>query len=240
MTSVSGAGGAGGIQAKYEPIKDSEMNSSLSHHVKGVQESFAERVADLQEQISNADNPQQKMALEQELMKMESAFKDFSSEIREMNNDIVKGQALGVGINHDNVHDAVQDLVTEFRAEISASYAEFGTACVSGDTIEETGDCGLIDEESIGGDTDAASPDEMELSASSDDMLDPGELLEMMENDPQAFAAHMGEMGAEERGAMMMAVQNELQQINQLFSMMTQFSQAMHDTSKAVIQNLRV
>ena len=73
------------------------------------------------------------------------------------------------------------------------------------------------------------------------DSTDPQEMMELFLNDPEAFYDALNEVkNPEERMMLMNMVQTRLQQINQLFSMMSQFSQSVHDTQKAVINNLRV
>lgn len=84
-----------------------------------------------------------------------------------------------------------------------------------------------------------------EVSASGDpgdvDTRDPRAMMELFSRDPDAFyEALLSITDPQERMAMMSSIQNELQKINQLFTMMSQFSQSIHDTHKAVINNLRV
>ncbi|RDV38710.1 hypothetical protein DV096_07845 [Bradymonadaceae bacterium TMQ3] len=67
------------------------------------------------------------------------------------------------------------------------------------------------------------------------------EMVNLLSSDPDAFMQELSAIvDPQERAALMTLVQSKLQQINQLFSMVSQFSQAMHDTSKAIISNLRV
>ena len=71
--------------------------------------------------------------------------------------------------------------------------------------------------------------------------VDVHEMVNLLSSDPNAFMEELQSIeDPQERAAMMTLVQGQLQQINQLFSMVSQFSQAMHDTSKAIISNLRV
>lgn len=71
--------------------------------------------------------------------------------------------------------------------------------------------------------------------------MDPREAIELFNRDPLAFYDALKDVdNPQDRMMLMNMVQTELQQINQLFSMMSQFSQSIHDTQKAVINNLRV
>ena len=72
------------------------------------------------------------------------------------------------------------------------------------------------------------------------DPTNPGQMMELFAQDQDAFYDALMELDAEDRMQMLSAAQTELQQMNQLFSMMSQFSQAMHDTAKAAINNMRV
>lgn len=58
--------------------------------------------------------------------------------------------------------------------------------------------------------------------------------------DPKGFQAMMKDMTAEDRGLAMQQMQQHLQSVNQMISMMTNMAQIQHDTTKAVINNLRV
>lgn len=65
-------------------------------------------------------------------------------------------------------------------------------------------------------------------------------MVNLMSTDPQAVMEQLQSMPIEERGAYMQMLQTQLQQLNQLFSAMSNFSKSEHDTSKAMINNLRV
>lgn len=66
------------------------------------------------------------------------------------------------------------------------------------------------------------------------------EMLELFNDDPMAFYDQLGSMSPEDRNTAMMMIQNEMQQINQMFSMVSNLAKSMHDTSKAMINNMRV
>ncbi len=66
------------------------------------------------------------------------------------------------------------------------------------------------------------------------------ELVSMLANDPDAFMEYMKSLDPEDRNHVNQVVQSQLQQINQMNAMMTNFAKAMHDTNKAIINNYRV
>ncbi|MBA2663826.1 MAG: hypothetical protein H0U74_16175 [Bradymonadaceae bacterium] len=70
--------------------------------------------------------------------------------------------------------------------------------------------------------------------------MDPGKMSVAMANNPDAFWKDMGKMTMEERGQIQMKLQNHMQSVNQMMTMMSTLSQAAHDTSKAIIGNMRV
>lgn len=71
-------------------------------------------------------------------------------------------------------------------------------------------------------------------------MKDPDRLVREFESDPEAFFAKVGDLSSHVQKGLMMKLQGEIQEDNQLFSMLTNFMKAMHDTEKAIISNLRV
>lgn len=66
------------------------------------------------------------------------------------------------------------------------------------------------------------------------------DLLNLANQDPDAFMSKMKNMSPEERQAAMFSMQQQMQTMNQMFSMMTNLAKVMHDTAKAAINNLRV
>lgn len=75
----------------------------------------------------------------------------------------------------------------------------------------------------------------------SDPIIFNGKELEALKRtDPEAFAARLQSMSPQDRNAAMMELQTHLQEINQMFSMMSNFAKVEHDTMKAIIGNMRV
>lgn len=66
------------------------------------------------------------------------------------------------------------------------------------------------------------------------------QMMEMMNSDPQALMSHLSGMDAEDKNMAMQMIQQRLQEINRMFSMMSNMQKAAHDTAKAAINNMRV
>lgn len=123
------------------------------------------------------------------------------------------------------------------RSRMLDAYA----AKVSGG-VDRTGDTKGPDATDAPDTTDAPdSTDASKAAGKTAADFDVHEMVNLLSSDPNAFMEELQSIeDPQERAAMMTLVQGQLQQINQLFSMVSQFSQAMHDTSKAIISNLRV
>lgn len=66
------------------------------------------------------------------------------------------------------------------------------------------------------------------------------EMTAMMDSDPNALMAHLDTLGAEDRQMAMQMMMKSLQDMNQMFSMMSNMMKSQHDTAKAAINNMRV
>lgn len=89
--------------------------------------------------------------------------------------------------------------------------------------------------------TNGAQGSEKTENTPSDPIIFNGKELEALKRtDPEAFAARLQSMSPEDRNAAMMELQTHLQEINQMFSMMSNFAKVEHDTMKAIIGNMRV
>lgn len=68
----------------------------------------------------------------------------------------------------------------------------------------------------------------------------PEELADMASKDPKQFYENLRGLSPEDRQSTMMMMNQYLQDMNQMFSMMSNLSKAQHDTAKALIGNMRV
>lgn len=328
MTSIQGTGQSGQIQYHHEPLVTGQADPSVRPHLEALENSFLERLDDLNTQIGRSNDPGEKLQLQEEMRSLEGQFDRIRSHPQ-------AGGCAGPALPMD-----IGDLIADMRASIARSYENFGTASLPPqsfcgtevrtplardliesmipdnrsilnrlpDAIKNSNLQGLLERIGAGtqigskiqlpetppgsaasGTTTASStaasaaPDgaassssaasaqksaetattsetteASETSAASgaeqtsssegvsgskdgDGSIDPREMLELFNEDPQAFYDSLQDIkNPEERMMHMNMVQTELQRINQMFSMMSQFSQAIHDTHKAVINNLRV
>jgi hypothetical protein len=70
--------------------------------------------------------------------------------------------------------------------------------------------------------------------------MDIDDMVTKMSNDPQAAMEELQKLPPKERGMALQAINTQLQQINQMFSMMSNMMKSLHDTAKAAINNMRV
>ena len=247
MTQINAVGVQPQVQSDYQlesvntwQLADEDPN--LASQVDSVKASTQDRLDDLATQIANTNDPQLKMELEQEEMEVERAFTAFKESVE----DFCKVQ--GGGLVHKFTED-INELVSDLRSTVTDSFTEFGTATVPADIETQIpNSCPVDSSDFLPGDDayiDKAADDAADdvAGASEGDgesKVDIDEMVNLLQNDPDAFTEAMQDVDANDRMAVMAGIQEQVQQVNQLFSMMTQFSQAMHDTSKAVIQNLRV
>ncbi len=232
-----------------------ERDPVLGNAVETLEESFHERMAHLEYQMENAENPMEKLALEKELMHLEQEFEKFESLVENRlleieNLPLMPGKAIE--LKQDRLLDAVENMVGDLRSTLMDSYAEFGSVgmppdadvAVDGDNQVDDATCdelsGSHGTEETGGTGASGESGEASESAGTSDLPNPEELVDLLATDPQAFMDELSDLSPEDRNAMMMTVQTQLQQINQMFQMASQFSQAMHQTQTAVIQNMRV
>lgn len=269
MTSVNAAGGATQTNLNIEPMDlqgIEDIDPNLAAHVEDMEQAYQGRMNDLHQQIEDSGDPQRQLELQGEIRELQGEFDDFQADIGNVCSNVQAAIDKENSINNvplinmgDQLSqrvgamasDKVNELLDDFQATLSESYAEMGTATVPGDLdIQNPPICptgpqaaGEISDdpnimEDINGASAGGGPPDVDAATADGSSVE--DMLDLFQNDPDAFQAAMGDMDAEERGAMMMAVQNQLQEINQLFNMMSQFSQVMHDTSSAIIQNLRV
>lgn len=95
------------------------------------------------------------------------------------------------------------------------------------------------DKSSGAGSTDKADGAEKEYKFDKT-MLDPAAMDRLRRTDPEAYMEKLDAMDPKDRGMVMQNMQQHLQEINQMFSMMSNFAKSEHDTMKAIIGNMRV
>lgn len=70
--------------------------------------------------------------------------------------------------------------------------------------------------------------------------LSSGEALSLWRGDPEGFAEYFKGLSAEDRQLATMSLQDEMQSQNQIFSLISNLTQAEHQTGRALVGNIRV
>lgn len=70
--------------------------------------------------------------------------------------------------------------------------------------------------------------------------LSNSEALALWRNDPDAFSSYFKDLSAEDRQLATMSLQDEMQAQNQIFSLISNLTQAEHQTGRALVGNIRV
>jgi len=107
------------------------------------------------------------------------------------------------------------------------------------DLVADAGDTYLGDDSVLGGDIRVGGRIEGFFSARPN-VADGRALMEMYENDPEAFRAMWSDLGAEERQLAMFSLQQEAQVTAQMTTMITNLMQSQHSAAMAVARNLSV
>ncbi|MFU8804809.1 MAG: hypothetical protein ACNA8W_13425 [Bradymonadaceae bacterium] len=238
---------------KHQDISDKillmQVPQEVRANLQSAQGAFQERMGDLQQQLKTETDPKRTLQLENEISNLKSSFEDFSNKMSLMG----KAERLNsIPLLNARADVDFKAAITEFRSELIESYDRIGMADVK---LEKLFACPVAADDGAGppekaGDAagsagaGASGAGEAGGADKTGDHkfigMTPDQLVNTMEKDQSAFYAELKNMGVEDRQLVMQQVQNHLQQINQMFSMLSQMSQAMHDTAKAVISNLRV
>ncbi len=148
--------------------------------------------------------------------------------------DTNKGSIAG-----DKDMAAILHCLSELRAGLEKFEATVGTA-----KAQASSD---VDSPSGSGGTGGTKASDDDKKAAQNEAYDanfkgktPEDLANWASADPQAFYGAMRDLSPEDRQMTMMMMNQYLQDMNQMFSMMSNLSKAMHDTAKALISNMRV
>lgn len=217
----------------------------LSPQLEEMEQQVNAKLDQLDQQIATADDPAELQELEQlrdqiagewdELMADPhqyidtgdkignfTAFKgrwdDSLKDIQSMLNDA--NSAIGAGADGiDATHTAPQgEVAGPATIESSGEAGEAGAAAGA----ESAGSAGSAD------------------GATSFEDIDIDDMVNKMSTDPQAVMEELKSLPREDRGMVMQMINQQLQELNQMFSMMSNIQKSMHDTSKAIINNMRV
>lgn len=213
----------------------------------GMQSKFDEAM-ELKQQISDQRDaiessnmsPADKQAALEQLDRAEAAIADAldfttkSSALDNNSNSLTgDGDMSAVLQSLSSAHDALDDAL-----QISASGSQtpdVGAPPAANNAAGPSASGGAASAAGSGGATSSSGDDFKSVSD-----MDPQKMLDLMSTNPEKFMEELSSLRPEDRAAFMQTIQTQLQQINQLFSTMSNFAKSQHDTNKAVINNLRV
>jgi hypothetical protein len=182
----------------------------------------------LKDEIANCDDPQRKRALTEALRDIESALSE------------ILFQPPGGGNSFDRFKEVWTNLRTNLGdALLKAQEAKAGQkmeAVSAG--VEPPKTTGPVDGSSASGESGKTSGSGSSAEVFGGKSVE--EMSEMMRQNPEALMEHLSEMPQEEKGFALQAITQRLQEIDRMFSMMSNMMKAAHDTAKAAINNMRV
>lgn len=259
MTSIDTGGPTSAQHREYAgPTLIEGLNDTDRSALADAKDLYVTRAVDLERQIEQTDDPQLEQKLTEELGRLQEAYDDFTDKLEEL-------QSVG-GVGSS----AASTMISEFEQRVSESFQEFGTAGVSPDVEEqkpgweaagerlaaetpvddvddlpltldlEIDDVAETSETETGAETSSTDGSSESTGGVGDLDHSIEDLVNLMSNDPDAFYDEIGDLDPEQQNLVMTQVQQQLQEINQMFQMISQFQQVMHDTQSAVIQNMRV
>lgn len=260
MSSIEGAGGPSAAQYSTNALGKESLLGGGDGKLEDATQALQDRIGDLQQQIESTDDSQLEAELQQAIDGLEQQFDQIKS--------LVEAGSSAVESAVSDFMQSISESYSEYgTAEVSADASEAMLETpglqakaeylddVIPDMVQEKLGVGaerLVErlgqiETGEASQTDSTSGAEQTESASEEagnpfDELgrDVDEMVNMMSNDPDAFMEEMGQLDVKDRSMAMQLIQQQLQEMNQMFQMMSQFSQAMHDTNKSIIQNMRV
>lgn len=214
----------------FEPSQKAQIEAVLADQ--------ADQLETLREQLKEAksvqDVPKAKM-IEADIAKLEAGLTEMKFELEHekfnfgaffVGNLIMPGVggilAQGVGNEADKrMQDAFASAVPP-RSEIAVTREDLDTSAT--DRADAAAGAGG------GGAADGTSFDDANIDR----------MVELASTNPQALMDELKGMKLEDRTMIMNMVQQQLQEINQMFSMMSNMQKSIHDTQKAMINNFRV
>lgn len=143
--------------------------------------------------------------------------------------------------------DELRALQNERHDIVSTGGTASGSAAIAADRwndrlddlVADAGDTYFGDDHVVGG--EIRSPFRVDgFFEARPNVADGRALMEMYENDPDAFRAMWSDLGAEERQLAMFSLQQEAQVTAQMTTMITNLMQSQHSAAMAVARNLSV
>jgi Mg2+ and Co2+ transporter CorA len=165
-------------------------------------------------------------------------FRRLSEDFRAAKTDATAHATASAEVSVDDETLTVSAKATSRAVADVASTDICAPDCLQADSAEETSTpdgAEATSSASTGSDGDNTSIGALEFDGMSID-----EMLNGLNDDPQAVMDHIQGLDEEDKQMAMQMLQQRLQQINQMFSMLSNLAKTAHDTAKASINNMRV
>jgi hypothetical protein len=210
--------------------------STIQETLIDLQSDHKEAIAALEKQIAECDDPVVEQQLKGQLGEMREAW------------TMIVNRPPGCHRELGEFQSMWQDRIHDMRGAITNAYAT--AQGVAGQGIEQAPPtmvrAPIATEARLSEDvrlqsTGLTAPGESsdgEYTDISD--FDVEGMVNLMSTDPQAAMAELKNLNPEDRGIALQMINTRLQQMNQMFSMMSNIMKSLHDTAKAAINNMRV
>lgn len=221
---------------ELNPVGDIRVMGTVSGHQRQVdfmdgindtlvdlQSDYESAVSELNAKIADCDDPVTKQRLKGSLDQLNDAWTMISQRPPGMHREMGEFREMW-NSRIENMRNSIVDASVELRPDDEAEVS--GTAATP---ISEPPSTEGMGAES--GDSDSS----MDLTD-----IDVDNMVNLMTTDPQAAMAELKKLPAEDRSIAMQMITQNLQNMNQMFSMMSNVTKTLHDTSKAIINNMRV
>ena len=223
------------VRAQMSKDRHIKFMDSINETLCDLEGDFKSASAELKAKIDECDDPVMKQQLAGALDELKNTWKQITHHPPGMHRELGEfGEMWNERIS--NMRNGIVDasLVVRASEEMSMIGAEALQISKPPQAVEHHGrDTASRIGLSASGATDAG-----EYADLGD--LDVERMMNLMTSDPQAAMAELKNLTAEDRAIAMQMISQQLQNMNQMFSMMSNVAKTLHDTSKSIINNMRV
>ena len=207
---------------------------SIQPCLNDLKDQYEKAKSDLQELIDNCDDPIRKQKLEGQMDRLERTWKQITHHPPGQGNSLTVFKG-GWEKRIDNMRDAIIDTHYTVQGKPSTepmvAQGPRVASPVQQVRVDSSGGASADASSSAGGATAAKG---------SGGGVDVKALINLMSTDPQAALEKLNSLDPEQRTQTMAVINQQLQEINQMVSMMSNMQKSIHDTSKSAINNMRV
>lgn len=203
----------------FSPEDKAQIEAVLAQQAQSLDEMKSQL-----DQAKSDEDPVAQKVLEADIAKLEAGLTEFKFEIETKNFNFGKfvagnlampvvGGLVAQGIGQD----------TDKRLEAAMGTLVAGPEATSGGASGASGAGSTVGAAGGGTTTD-----------------DFNRMLDLMSRDPAALMDELSALDPESKNTMLTMLQGRLQEMNRMFSMMSNMQKSLHDTQKAMINNMRV